>query len=270
MNRPADAVNTEVPSIARVYDAVLDGKDNFEVDREVVDGMLAVAPDQKAMARANRRWLTRMVGYLADVAGMDQFLDMGSGLPTVQNTHEIAQRWNWDSYVVYVDNDPAVNAYGRALLATNEQTAFATADLRKPREVLDTPEVRRKIDMDRPVVLMQVGTLLHVDDENDPWAVMREWVEVLPRGSYVAVTHGVNLHDGGPLEEQAYAVERAFYESDMGSGRWRTQAEVEAFFDGLQLLEPGVVPVAEWYPSGPPVGEPGVERLFSGGLGYKP
>lgn len=270
MSNPANAVNTEVPSIARVYDAVLNGKDNFQVDREVVEGMLAAAPDQRTMAWNNRRWLSRVVGYLADVAGMDQFLDMGSGLPTVQNTHQVAQRWNRDAYVVYCDNDPAVNAYGRALLVENEQTAFATADLRKPREVLQAPEVRSKLDFDRPIVLMQCGTLVHVDDENDPWSTMREWVEALPSGSYVAITHGVNPMDGGPLEQQAFAVERAFHESDMGSGRWRTQGEVEALFEGLTLLEPGVVPVAEWWPSGPALGDPGVEQLLSGGVGYKP
>lgn len=270
MSRPADQVDTSVPSIARVYDAVLDGKDNFSVDREVFDGILSAAPDMRNMAWNNRRWLSRVVGYLADVAKMTQFLDMGSGLPTMQNTHEVAQRWNRDAHVVYVDNDPAVNAYGRALLVANEQTAFATADLCRPREVVDTPEVHRKIDMGQPVVLMQIGTLLHIDDENDPWSTMREWVEVLPHGSYVAITHPYNPQDGSELAQQAAALESAFHDSEMDSGRFRTRADIERFFDGLQLLGPGLVPVAEWYPSGPPVDEPGVERLLLGGLGYKP
>lgn len=270
MNRPADAVDTSIPSIARVYDATLGGKDNFAVDREVYEGFLRAAPDMHNMARNNRRWLARVVGYLADVVGMDQFLDMGSGLPTVQNTHQIAQQWNPEAVVVYVDNDPAVNAYGRALLVQNDQTAFATADLRRAREVLDTPEVHRKLDLNRPMVLMQVGTLLHVDDENDPWATMRNWVALLPHGSYVAITHPYNPNDASPLAEQASALERAFHDSDMESGRFRPRADIEEFFDGLQLLEPGLVPISEWHPSGPPVGEPGVERLLLGGVGYKP
>lgn len=262
-------VDTSIPSIARVYDASLGGKDNFLVDRKVYQDFLRVAPDMRNMARNNRRWLARVVGYLADLASMDQFLDLGSGLPTVQNTHEIAQQWNRDSVVVYVDNDPAVNVYGRALLEENEQTHFATADLRRPHEVGGTPEAR-KLDWNRPMVLMQVGTLLHVDDENDPWSSMREWVELIPHGSYVAITHPYNPNDGTPLAEQATALEHAFHGSAMESGLFRARDQITPFFDGLQLIRPGLVPLAEWYPSGPAIDEPGVERLLLGGVGYKP
>lgn len=222
------------------------------------------------MARNNRRWLSRVIGYLADAVGMDQFLDLGSGLPPVQNTHQVAQQWNPDARVVYVDNDPAVNAYGRALLVENTQTAFATGDLRRPPEVLATREVRSHLDLNRPLVLMQIGTLPHVDDGNDPWATMRDWVGQLPSGSYVPITHTYNPHDDSPLAEQAAALERAFHDSAMKSGRFRPRGDIEQFFSGLQLLEPGLVPVAEWYPAGPAVGEPGVERLLLGGVGYKP
>lgn len=270
MSRPADAVDTSIPSVARVYDATLGGKDNFAVDRAVYEDFLRAAPDMRNMARNNRRWLARVVGYLADVVGTDQFLDMGSGLPTVQNTHQVAQQWNSEALVVYIDNDPAVNAYGRALLVENPRTTFGTADLRRPREVLASPAVRSTLNLDRPLVLMQVATLLHVDDENDPWASMREWVTLLPHGSYVAITHTYNPNDGSPLAEQATALERAFHGSDMDSGRFRAQADIHRFFDGLQLLDPGLVPVNEWYPSGPAVGEPGVEQLLLGGVGYKP
>lgn len=270
MHRPADTVDTSVPSVARVYDATLGGKDNFAVDRQVYEDFIRIAPDMRNMARNNRRWLARVVGYLADVVGMDQFLDMGSGLPTVQNTHQVAQQWNADAVVVYVDNDPAVNAYGRALLVENNQTAFATADLRRPREVLDNPEVGNKLNLNRPLVLMQVATLLHVDDENDPWTTMRDWVALLPHGSYVAITHTYNPHDHSPLAEQATALERAFHDSDMDFGRFRPREDIHPFFDGLHLLEPGLVPISDWHPSGPPVGEPGVERLLLGGVGYKP
>lgn len=270
MSDLADTIDTSIPSVARVYDATLGGKDNFEADRKVYQEFLRAAPDMRNMARNNRRWLARVVGYCADVVGMNQFLDLGSGLPTVQNTHEVAQRWNPEAVVVYVDNDPAVNAHGRALLVDNPQTAFATADLRRPSEVVGDPTVRSTLDLNRPVVLMQVATLLHVDDENDPWASMREWVELLPHGSYVALTHTYNPNDGSPLAEQATKLERAFHGSEMNSGRFRAKADIDRFFEGLELLEPGLVPIAEWYPSGPAVGEPGVERLLLGGVGYKP
>lgn len=270
MSRLTDTVDTSTPSVARVYDATLGGKDNFEVDRQVYEEFLRAAPDMRNMARNNRRWLARVVGYLADVVGMDQFLDLGSGLPTVQNTHQVAQQWNPEAVVVYVDNDPAVNAYGRALLVENTHTAFATADLRRPREVCDNPDVRSALNLDRPLVLMQVATLLHVDDENDPWATMRDWVALLPHGSYVALTHPHNPNDASPLAEQATALEHAFHDSEMGSGRFRPHADIQRFFGGLELLEPGLVPITEWYPSGPAVGKPGVERLLLGGVGYKP
>ena len=262
-------VDTTTASVARTYDATLGGKDNFEVDRDAFRELLRVAPDLPQLTWANRRWLSRVVAYLAERAGMRQFLDVGAGLPTVQNTHQVAQRWNPDAHVVYADNDPAVNAYGRALLAENRQTWFATADLTDPDAVFRIPEVGN-LDLDEPVVLMQCATLMHVPDEQDPWAIMRRYVELLPSGSYVAITNAFNPSDGSETAEYASRLEHQYLNTGMHSGRFRTPHEIRAFFDGLELLEPGLVPIDEWWPAGPPVREPGVERLGLGGVARKP
>lgn len=158
-------------SIARVYDAFLDGKDNYEVDRAVLADVLRIAPNAKAMAKASRRFLIRAVRYIAE-AGVDQFLDCGSGLPTVENTHQVAQKVNPEAVVVYVDNDPTVSAFGRALLAENEHTHFVEADLREPGRILSSPTIRDNLDFSRPIALMQVATLHHVDDDADPVVIM--------------------------------------------------------------------------------------------------
>lgn len=262
-------VDTAHASIARVYDASLGGKDNFEADRKALEYIRTTAPDISNMTLANRRWLARVIGYLADRRGVEQFLDVGSGLPTVQNTHEVAQRWNPEARVVYIDNDPAVNAYGRALLEENRQTRFGEADMLDPDSVFNARETRM-LDMDRPIVLMHCATTPHMPDEVDPWAIMRRYVELLPSGSYLALTAPWNEADGSETAKHAGRVEATFLSSGMASGRFRTKAEITAFFDGMELLEPGVVPINEWWPAGPPVGDPGIERLGLGGVARKP
>lgn len=263
-------VDTSRASVARVYDVGLGGKDNFEADRVVVDGILELDPDACAMARAIRRWLIRAISYLSGNVGMDQFLDLGAGLPTVENTHETAQRFNRDAVIAYVDNDPAVNAYGRAILTSNKQTHFATADLRRPAEVFAAPEVSR-LDFTRPLVLLQCATLHHVDDADDPWTSMREYVDALPAGSYVGITHWWNPVDGGEAEQHALELERRWRESSMQSGRYRTREEIARFFDGLDLVEPGLVEMDDWWPAGPKVEEANLtQRLILAGVGRKP
>ena len=261
-------VNTEVPSIARVYDASLGGKDNFEVDRRLFARITDVAPEAPQLSRANRRWLGRVVGHLASTAGIDQFLDLGAGLPTAENTHEIAQRHRPDAAVVYVDNDPAVAAYGRAILASNGRTRLATADFLRPSEVRDTA-AEAGLDLHRPLALLQVGTLHHVGDEEDPWAVMRSYVDALPSGSHVALTHWWNPADGGAAEGLAVDIERRV--RDLSPGRFRTTERIARFFDGLELLEPGLVELDHWRPAGPIAEDRSVvERLMIGGVGRKP
>ena len=157
----------------------------------------------------NRRWLVRVVGYLADEVGINQFLDLGSGLPTTENTHQVAQRHNPEVQVVYVDIDPICSAHGRAMLEENDFTTFVEADMTRTADLLKHPDVVRRIDLDQPVALMQCGTLHHVPDESDPAGMMREYIDALPSGSYIAMTHFWASGGGGCRAEQEGAGTRA-------------------------------------------------------------
>ena len=261
-------VNTSEASIARVYDAVIGGKDNFAVDREVAEATLGSHPAMPRITKSGRRWLVRVVSYLADRCGMDQFLDLGAGLPTVQNTHEVAQRYQPNAAVVYVDNDPAVNAYGRALVTSNRTTWFSTADLTQPGQVLADPQVRH-LDFDRPIVLMQCLTLHHVEDETDPWQLMRSYIDALPHGSYVAFSHLCTPDDNAEGAAAAKSIEQAWHASSMGTGRFRSPGDIRAMLDGLELLAPGLVPLEQWWPGGP-LSITAADEVAIGALAYKP
>lgn len=258
-------------SIARVYDATLGGKDNYEIDREVVQKVAEVAPRQSDVARMNRRWLIRVVRYLSGTAGIDQFLDVGAGLPTVENTHEIAQQNNPEAQVVYVDNDPVCNVYGRALLEENNFTHFVSADLTEPDTLLALPEVNRHLDLNRPMALILCGILHHVDDELDPVGIMRRYIDGLPSGSYVGITHFWDPADGSEAHEMARELERRFTQLGLGSGWYRTREEIASYFCDLEMLDPGLVELDDWWPAGPP-SRPRLteERLLLGGVGRKP
>lgn len=256
------------PSLARVYDASLGGKDNFDSDRSLLDRLREVSPDFPKANLENRRWLARVVHFLAGPAGIDQFLDVGAGMPTDENTHEIARRLNPDARVVYVDDDPSVLAFGRALLEDDDRVRFVAGDLRRPADVLE--QVAPMLELDRPVALIQAATLHNVRDEDDPHAIMAEYVRALAPGSYVAISHARDTADGGPLSTLMHEVMAAFASGGVVSVG-RTQEQIEAYFDGLELLEPGVVPLIEWWPTGPrltPIAD--VERLLVGGVGRKP
>jgi hypothetical protein len=258
------------PSAARVYDYFLGGAHNFEIDRQLAEQIAGMTPNLAATMRAGREFLRRAVRTLLD-AGIDQFLDIGSGLPTVENTHEVAQRNNAEATVVYVDNDATVAAYGRALMEENDHTHFATSDLRDPAALLATPQVA-KLDFDRPIVLIQCATLHHIDDEADPAGFMKHYVDALPSGSYLAISHwwdpGDELPEG---HRMARELEQRWRESSMGTGRYRTRAEIAELFAGLELVEPGLVELNDWWPDGPRLRETSlVERLILGGLAYKP
>lgn len=270
MDEQPAKIDTARANIARVYDAASGGKDNYEVDRELHRRMVEIAPDTDRGAVKIRNWLIRVVRFLAGTAEIDQFLDIGSGLPTAENTHEAAQRLRPEAEVVYVDNDPVVIAHGRALLEENEHTHFIAGDLRRPREILQHPVVTKHLDFARPLALIQSATLHHVNDNERPHALMAEYVAALPSGSYVAVTHFHNPNDGGRLAELALTIEEMF-RSSFGSGRFRTREEIAAFFDGLELVEPGLVRLDEWWPDGPrlrPLGD--VDQLTLGAVARKP
>lgn len=247
-------IDTSVASVARVYDAVLGGKDNYEVDRVVQADLEQACPEIGIMARDNRAWLIRVVRFLVNTfsgAGLYQILDCGSGLPTVDNTHQVAQRTNPDTRVVYVDNDPVVLVHGRALLEDNSQTAFAPADLTRPHELLSDPVVTAHLDLAQPIGLLQVGVLHHVDSPHDPYAIMRDYVDALPSGSWVAISHFHDPDDGSELADLAKRLDQVLQSSSSESGRFRTRAEIEAMFGHAQLVEPGLVRLSDWWPDGP-------------------
>ncbi|MDG4784608.1 SAM-dependent methyltransferase [Micromonospora sp. WMMD1102] len=259
------------PSIARVYDYYLGGKDNFAVDRRAAEMALKVTPDGAEVGRACRAFLRRSVRYLAAEAGIRQFLDLGSGLPTQGNVHEIAHKVDPAARVVYVDNDPMALAHGRALLADAQTTTVAEGDLREPEKILEHPEVRRMIDFDRPVGLLLLAVLHHLHDDDDPGAIARRLTAALPSGSYLAISHFHNPGDANPeVSRRALGVEKVFNET-LGTGRWRTHQEISAYFGDLELLPPGLVPLADWRPDGDEEYQhPDTYHTIVGGVARKP
>ncbi|WP_280266288.1 SAM-dependent methyltransferase [Nocardia wallacei] len=269
---PTGGIDPTVPSIARVYDYALGGENWFDIDRQVFEHLRTVVPHQSDVGRTNRRWLERVVRYVTREAGIDQILDLGSGLPTQKNTHEVAQELGRKVEVVYADNDPVCVARARELLEADDDTHFLDLDLTAPAAVLADPDVRRHLDLDRPLLLMQCGTLHHVEDDGDPAGIMREYIRLLPSGSYVMISHFFDPGDEDEqLHELARRAERALHDEGLGTGRWRTRAELEPLFDGLELLPPGLVPLHRWWPGGPALREPWPEeRLIAGAVGRKP
>ncbi|MGW5381873.1 SAM-dependent methyltransferase [Nocardia sp. NPDC003963] len=263
-------VDTSRASIARVHDASLGGKDNFEVDRRVLDAVLAVAPGMVEVSRRNRAWSRRVVRYLAGIVGVDQFLDAGAGLPASGNTHEIAQLVNPWARVVYLDNDPMCVAHGRVMLETNEDTVYLQGDLTDPGVLAPDSAVWRYLDRSRPVAVLLGSVLHHIESAADPAAIVARCVQALSPGSFVAITHYWDPADGSAEHELARAVERRFVENGLGTGWFRSRAEIVSYFGELELVEPGVVPVDEWWPSGP-ARSPHTpeERLILGGVGCK-
>lgn len=216
---------TTWPSNARVYDYSLGGKDNYAVDRAAFDRVLEVASTQREVSLANRRWLHRVARYLAGPAGVDQFLDIGAGLPTVSNLHEILQLENPAATVVYVDNDPLCVAHGRGLLERNDRTHYVQADFLEAGTLLKHHRVRQYFDLDRPIGVLTGAVLHHLGDDLVPVQAMRELIDRLPTGSYVAVTH---FYDPGPEHPEAHRLarqlEQVFVES-VGSGWYRSHHE---------------------------------------------
>ncbi|MEU4651408.1 SAM-dependent methyltransferase [Nocardia fluminea] len=260
-------VDTTRASIARVYDAALNGKDNYDVDRQVLEQVRTVAPQVNDLAWANRDFLIRVCRFLAR-AGIDQFLDLGSGLPTAENTHQVVQRVNPQSKVVYVDNDPSVLVHAQALLASNSRTRIAEADIFRPLEVPGNETVRRELDFTRPLALFHIGTLHHYLGDDGP-ALMQTYIDALPSGSFVAIAH---FHDPETAEHSGLArkMEEKFIHSPMGSGRFRTRDEIQAMFGTLDMVEPGLVRCDDWWSDGPhltPLSD--VRNCIVGGVGRK-
>ncbi|GAA2596499.1 SAM-dependent methyltransferase [Actinomadura fulvescens] len=261
--RPSE-FDPSVPNIARMYDYYLGGKDHYEVDRVRAEQAIAADPTLLTLIKENRAFLRRAVRYLAE-QGIDQFLDIGTGLPTQQNVHQIAHSVNPDARVVYVDYDEQVVTHGRALLAGSAETRMVQADLRRPREILDHPDVQRTIDFGRPVAVLLVATLHFVSDEDDPSGIMAELRGALAPGSHLALTHA--SADGVP-DVVAKVVE--VYKKTSAPGTPRTREQVTGLFGDFELLEPGLVWAPLWRPERPVSMEEAVRVWFYAGVGRKP
>jgi S-adenosyl methyltransferase len=231
------------PSIACVYDYLLGGAHNFAADQEAARQFLARWPDAPVTMRANRSFLDRAVRYLAAQAGVRQFLDIGSGIPTMGNVHEIAQRVAPEARVVYVDNDAVAVQHSRAILARNDNAIAIEADLRRPREILSHPKLRDLLDLSQPVALLVVAVLHFFPDSEAPAELVAELREALARGSYVVISHGTT---DGQASNVAEAMRH--YSQTTAHFRPRDHAAVKAFFDGLELVDPGLVRVSLWRP----------------------
>jgi len=249
---------------ARVYDYWLGGKDNFEADRIAGEETIAAYPAIRASARANRAFLARTVRYLADEQGIRQFLDLGTGLPTASNTHEVAQSIAPASRIVYVDNDPLVLSHARALLNSSPEgvTAYLDADLRNTEKILD--QATETLDFTQPVAIMLLAILHYIPDLAEAQRIVARLVSAVPSGSYVTISHAAS--DISP-EEMAEMIRRMNQHLAEGNHVGRPREVVAGFFDGLELVEPGVVKVTQWRPESQMAAQ-GPTSLW-GGVGRK-
>ncbi|HEU5160397.1 MAG TPA: SAM-dependent methyltransferase [Streptosporangiaceae bacterium] len=264
-DQPPEGVDDSVPQSARIWNYWLGGKDNYPIDREVADQFSRLYPPIVDLARAQRYFLARSVRYLAGEAGIRQFLDIGTGLPTVDNTHEIAQRAAPDARIVYVDNDPLVLMHARALLTSRPEgvTDYVDADLR------DTAAIVRgagkTLDFTRPVAISMLGILGHIAPYDTARSIVRRLLDAVPSGSYLVIADGTNVFGGRALDE-AMQVWNASAEPPY---ILRTPEQIAGFFAGLELVDPGVVSVPQWRPDPSPFALPADVDNF-GGVGKKP
>ena len=259
------AGNPSIANPARVYDALLGGKDNYAADRAVADKLATAKPALRPNVRANRAYLGRVVRYLASERGIRQFLDLGTGLPSLDNTHEVAQRAAAESRIVYVDNDPVVLAHARALLVSGTHegaTAYLQADIREPAAVLE--QAKATLDFSEPVAVMLLGVLYMIPDADRPYETVDAYLKALVPGSYLAISHPASDVDAEAAAEAARAYDASLPTTQTN----RNRAEVTRFFDGLELLPPGVVQLNHWRPD-PGDEDPGIEISSGAGLGLK-
>ena len=240
-NRDPGGIDTTTPNVARIYDYLLGGKDNFAADREAAKRLIEAIPDVAAIARDNRSFLGRVVRYLATGAGIRQFLDLGGGLPTQANVHELAQGVAPEARVVYVDNDPVVASHGRALLASGDQVGMVLGDLRDPAGILRHPDVLALLDLAQPVAVLCTSTLHFIADEAQPHAIIAEYRDRMAPGSYLAISHGTLEEDPGGEGGKAETV----YRQASSQLHVRPLPQVRRFFDGFELVEPGLTWIAE-------------------------
>jgi hypothetical protein len=256
-------IDTSVPHSARVWNYWLGGKDHYPVDRTVGDQVMAMFPDITRLARADRAFLGRAVRYLAGEAGIRQFLDIGTGLPTANNTHQVAQAIAPESRIVYVDNDPLVLVHARALLTSTPEGAcdYIDADLRESDKILS--EAAKTLDFTQPVALMLLGIMGQVANSDQPEAIIKRLLDALPSGSYLTLSDGVNT------SETFTEAVRHYNENSANTYHPRSPEQLTGFFEGLELVEPGVVPLTRWRPEATPFPDQG-EVPGMAGVGRKP
>jgi len=262
-------LQTGQPHPARVYDYLLGGKDNFAADRAAAEAGLQANPNSRIPPRENRAFLGRAVRYLAGEAGISQFLDIGTGIPTSPNVHEIAQGIEPRARIVYVDNDPIVLAQARALLTTGPEgrTAYIDADLRDIDAILGSADLQRTLDLSKPVGLLLIAVMHFIPDEDDPWTLAARLLAALPSGSYLALSHLT-----GDFDPAAWAGVVAVYRRSGVTMQVRPKPDVERFFAGLDPIDPGVVSLPQWHPDPSDVGRPPSDAAVSvyGGVARKP
>ncbi|MEX5709437.1 methyltransferase [Parafrankia soli] len=259
-------LRTDVPHAARMYDYFLGGKDNFPADREAAEQTIAVFPNSRIVVRQNRTFMTRATRHLTGELGIRQFLDIGTGIPTSPNLHEVAQEIAPETRVVYTDNDPIVLAHARALLTSTPEgrTSYLHSDVRDIDHILGAQELKETLDLTRPVALSLIAVFHFLSDSDDPYGIIRRLVDALPSGSYVALTHLTADFDPAMLAVQETYLSRGV------PMHLRDRAQVERFFDGLELLEPGLQVVHRWRPDGAvPADLTDAAVSIYGGLAYK-
>ena len=256
--------DTSVAHIARVYDYWLGGKDNYAADRVAGDAALEAYPDLVSSVRANRAYLSRVVRYLAGQAGIRQFLDIGTGIPTANNTHEVAQEVAPDSRIVYVDNDPIVLAHARALLTSNKAgaTDYVDADLRDVDAIVQ--QAMGTLDFSAPVAVMLIAVLHLIGDDEGPYEIVARLMREVPSGSYLALSHVASDIEPEKMAEMRERLNRMVAQK----GTYRTHGEVMRFFDGLTLVEPGMVRIQQWRPRSQ--AQANSAAAMWGGVGRKP
>ena len=262
---PPREIDTSVAHPARIYDYWLGGKDNYAADREAGELVLAARPGLRESVQANRAFLGRVVRLLAGELGIRQFLDIGTGIPSADNTHQVAQQVAPDARIVYADNDPVVLAYARALLTGTDAgaTAYLDVDLRDTEALLE--QAAKTLDFGEPIAIMLLGILHLISDEEDPWAIVARLVDALPSGSYLVISHPAS----DLLPETQEEASRRYNQNVATHQTLRPRAEVARFFDGLELVEPGL---EQWHLWRPDPGDAASEELKSGhsGVARKP
>jgi SAM-dependent methyltransferase len=257
-------LHTDRPHPARVYNYLLGGDVYFDADRIAAEQGMKSNPTSRVPPRENRAFLRRAVHYLAAERGIDQFLDIGTGIPSAPNVHHVAQSVHPGARVVYVDHDPIVLAHAQGLLDGTGETRFLKADLLDPGAILGSPEVRETLDLDRPVGLLLVAVLHFVGDDHDPYALVKEFVAALPPGSYLVLSHLT-----GDFVPEAWAAVTEIYRKQGVTMRVRTKTEVARFFTGLDLVDPGLQVLPHWRPDTDEPAEPDGAVSVYGGVARK-